>query len=56
MKLTKTNLKKNHNKNSKQKQTEKKIKQNTMDYYCHSQCNVCGWIIVASHPLNFVTL
>jgi hypothetical protein len=26
MKLTKTNLKKNHNKNSKQKQTEKKNK------------------------------
>jgi hypothetical protein len=38
MKLTKTNWKKNHNKNIKQKE-KKERKQNTVDYYCNLQCN-----------------
>ena len=35
MKLTKTNWKKNNNKNIKKKER----KQNTVDYYCNLQCN-----------------
>jgi hypothetical protein len=49
MKSTKKILKKKYNKNSK---TERK--QNSVDYYCYSQFNVCGWTMVSYFPYTLL--